>query len=69
VVNTAFYGSKHRAVKKAIDSLIKKGITVVGIAGRVGQLHLNISVVLDTLDMIILFTVIIIIDRSVFHYR
>jgi len=35
VVNMAFYGSKHRAVKKAIDSLIKKGITVVGIAGRV----------------------------------
>ena len=46
VVNTAFYGSKHRAVKKAIDSLIKQGITVVGIAGRIG--HLNISVVLDT---------------------
>ena len=35
VVNISIYGSKHRAVKKAIDSLIKQGISVVGIAGKV----------------------------------
>ena len=34
VVNMSLYGPKHRAIKKGIDRLIKKGITVVGIAGN-----------------------------------
>lgn len=34
VVNMSIFGTKHRAIKKGIDRLIKRGITVVGIVGN-----------------------------------
>lgn len=34
VVNMSIYGQRNRAIKKAIERLIRRGITVVGIAGN-----------------------------------